>query len=92
MYEDPNYNKADNEADYWRPFNKNLTNLSAKDKMKYGNYFLMQSDSFKMVSDFSSHHCKTWKYTQSYAGMIDDSPGFFSRFFTKFKLVLSYLF
>ena len=92
-YEDPNYNKPNSASDYWKPFNKNLASLSADDKMKNGNFFLMQnSTSFKMVQDFSSHHCKTWNYTRNPTGIEDSTPSIFSRLFSKIKLWTASLF
>lgn len=88
-HEDPNYN---NQESIWRPFNKNLGLLSAEEKMKNGNYFLIEKDSFKMVTDFSSHKCKTWNYTQNSNGINDSIPNIFLNLFSKIKIKLATLF
>jgi len=92
MYEDPNYNKQTNQGDYWQPFNKNLANLSANKKMKNGNFFLMQNSSFKMTSDFSSHNCKTWGFTQNPTGINDTNSNFMTNLYSEIKFRLAYMF
>ena len=89
MYEDPNY---DNHENAWLPFNKNLASLSAQNKMKNGNYFQMEKSSFRMVQDFSSHHCNIWNYTQSANGTSDPAPNIFQRLSSKIKLSFATLF
>jgi hypothetical protein len=89
LYEDPNYN---NQGNLWQSFNKNLAKYNEVDKMKNGNYFLMQNNSFKMVNDFSSHHCNTWNYTQDSNDFYVSKSNIFQKILSKIKFSLASLF
>ena len=92
FYDDPNYNKESSQADFWQPFNKELSNLNAYDKMKNGNFLLMQNSSFEMKSDFSSHNCKTWGFTKNSLGTNDMTPSFLMKIYSSIKFRLAHLF
>ena len=89
---DPNYMKVSSESDYWQPFVKDLAKLSADEKMKKGNYFLFANSAIKMTSDFSSHKCKFWNFTQNPPEIPYKIPNFIEKILIEFKYFFASLF
>jgi hypothetical protein len=91
IYNDPNYRKTNNDIETWLPFtnsSKILEKANASIQLMSARYLVFDQNKMFMTSDFSTHNCDLWGYTNNSVSVCSNVIFYFFTFLFCYYIIL----